>query len=691
MLIVELLPVADVASLPAETAIERAARLGAGVDAHLDAGRTAELCDLVAAAFAERSDAGDLAEIAALISALGDDVLRGRPRVLLELARACDADARVRLRSRLLDRADGLRDTAVAGFGWALAAERIADLARDTHADDVEERFALLRAELGDARSVLADEARARSAYALGRVLCWRADPVSLARAEDILQTAAGVSRLLGRTEWRAQAQQTLGYSVYFQRGEEVRGAVQLREAMDLLPVGHPRRAGIGTFLAEALVRSHHGDAATPLLAELRVEASHTGDQRSLGYIAWIMALHCAERGERAATLEWLADAERHPGDWFEHSTGSEFLAEAAVCTERVGEQALADRYLDRAQQRAESDGYPEVAWFATGMINARRGDPAVAVQMLLQLLDEPWFPPREAWSAWLHLALARLRAGDEASAAADAERGFEAAGALVGPGRAASTPSELPDVLNFLEPDLVRRLGPLAAAGGSAVAQALRPAGLRIHLFGGLAVSIGGTTVAVPQGKPAQLVILLATARVSVPVDLAVEELWSEVPGDVGRRRLRNVLARTRAACGELILRSGEALSLTPGTEIDVTDFERACVRVDRAAPHERVALAHAALELFREDLLPEAAYAPRVLRLREELTRRAIRLLSLVATAEEPGRPDEAVRMLARIAELDPYDAATLERGAGILRRAGRVEQAGQWQERARRLLEE
>ncbi len=674
---------------PAETAAERAAKLGASVDTLLDAGRTGELCELVATAFAERSDAGDLAEIAALISALPDDVLRTRPRVLLELARACEAEARVRLRSRLLDRADALAGTA-AGFSLALQAERIADLARDTRADEVEARYAQLVPEL--TKSVFADEAQVRASYALGRVLCWRADPVSLSRAEDTLQTAAGVARMLGRTEWRAQALNTLGYSVYFQRGEELRGAIQLREAMELLPVGHPRRAGIGTFLGEALVRSHHGDAATPLLGELRVEASHTGDQRSLGYIAWIMAVHTAKRGERATTLEWLAEAERHPGDWFEHSTGSEFLAEAAVCAERVGETALADRYLDRAQRRAGSDGYPEVAWFATGMINARRGDTQTAIEMLLQLLDEPWFPPREAWSARLHLALARLRAGDDTGAAADAERGFEAATALVGPGRAASSASALPDVLNALEPDLVRRLGPLAAAGGSAVAAALRPSGLRIDLFGGLAVSIGGSAVAVPQGKPAQLVILLATARTSIPVDVAVEELWPEVSGEVGRRRLRNVLARTRAACGELILRSSEALSLAASTGIDVTEFEQACLRVERAAPQDKLAQAQAALNLYRDDLLPEAAYAPRVLRLRDELTRRAIKLLELVATsAEQAGQPEEAIRALARITELDPYDVTTMERAAGILRRAGRSEQAAAWRQRAQRLLEE
>ena len=53
---------------------------------------------------------------------------------------------------------------------------------------------------------------------------------------------------------------------------------------------------------------------------------------------------------------------------------------------------------------------------------------------------------------------------------------------------------------------------------------------------------------------------------------------------GDVGRRRIRNVLARVRATCGDLVIRIGEALSLAPGIDVDVADFEAAGDRVLRA-----------------------------------------------------------------------------------------------------------
>ena len=677
---------------------QRAIALGSQLDELLAAGDDRAVCQLVAVAFAERTDAGDLPEIAALISALPEQSLTHYPKVLLELARACDAEARVRLRSRLLDRAAALPLAGADGeaFRLALEAERIADLARETRADETEARFALLSATLDGApgsdsifAATLYREARARSSHALGRVLSWRGDPLSLAAAEDALQVAIGAARALGRSEWRASSLLTLGYAVYFERGEELRGFARLREAMDLLPVGHPRRAGIGTFLADGMVRTHIGEQAVPLIEEIRAEAAETGDQRSLGYAAWILGLLSAERGEPAATLEWWTEAERHPGDWFQHSTGSEFLAEAAIALERVGEPAAADRYLARAVERSVADGFPEVAWYASGLINARRGDTTSAIIHLTKLMDEPWFPPRDNWQLWLNLALAKLRDGDESAAAQDAARGFEAASVLVGPGRAAASMAELPAVLSRLDADLVRRLGPLAAGAGSSIAAALQPAHPRIKLFGGLGVTVGGSSVAVPQGRPAQLLVLLATARVSIPIDVAIDELWPEVTSEVGRRRMRNVLTRLRATCGELVVRHGDSLLLDPGTEVDVTEFEQACDRADRATGAEKATLAAVAVALYRPDLLPEAAYAPRVLRLRDQLEYRAIGLLELVAdAADRAGRYDEAARTLSRVADLDPYDEDVLHRVAHLFRKAGRTDQAKVWLDRAERL---
>jgi DNA-binding SARP family transcriptional activator len=79
-------------------------------------------------------------------------------------------------------------------------------------------------------------------------------------------------------------------------------------------------------------------------------------------------------------------------------------------------------------------------------------------------------------------------------------------------------------------------------------------------------------------------------------------------------------------------------------------------------------------------------------VLRLRDQLNRRAVELLSIVAdTAESDGRIDDAIRALDRMSDLDPYDETVLERARDLLLDAGRREQAQRWDERLRRLQEE
>ena len=88
----------------------------------------------------------------------------------------------------------------------------------------------------------------------------------------------------------------------------------------------------------------------------------------------------------------------------------------------------------------------------------------------------------------------------------------------------------------------------------------------------------------------------------------------------------------------------------------------------------------------------MPEAAYAPRVLRLRDELAARAIGLLDLIANdAAAGGRVDDALTALERITELDPYDESVLHRAVDLLCTAGRRDQAAVWAERMRRLSDD
>ena len=90
-------------------------------------------------------------------------------------------------------------------------------------------------------------------------------------------------------------------------------------------------------------------------------------------------------RGDGAATLQRIRTVELNPGEWFEHPTGIEFLADAALALARTGSEDLAAEYAARATERAEAAGHPEIAWLAEGAVAARWGDPELAEDQLVR------------------------------------------------------------------------------------------------------------------------------------------------------------------------------------------------------------------------------------------------------------------------------------------------------------------
>jgi DNA-binding SARP family transcriptional activator len=200
------------------------------------------------------------------------------------------------------------------------------------------------------------------------------------------------------------------------------------------------------------------------------------------------------------------------------------------------------------------------------------------------------------------------------------------------------------------------------------------------IDLLGVFAVRQRGTTVALPLSLAAQGLKMVAL-REKVPVDELVEALWPEAEPGVGLRRLRNVLWRVRAACGDLLQRDGNFIRLAAGTVTDVDDFrllgEQA---LDRDTPREKAAqLAREALGLYKGELLPGDRYADWAAGARESLARLQVQLLDLlIDDAVHEGHHHEALGLLDRLIEADPYEerhylrAAELQAGEGNRRRA-------------------
>ena len=81
-----------------------------------------------------------------------------------------------------------------------------------------------------------------------------------------------------------------LGYGVHFARGDLDPAIDALREAADLVPGAIRTRAGVQTFLADALVAAGRLDDAEAVLRDELGVARRLRDDRLLAYHAWMQA-----------------------------------------------------------------------------------------------------------------------------------------------------------------------------------------------------------------------------------------------------------------------------------------------------------------------------------------------------------------------------------------------------------------
>jgi DNA-binding SARP family transcriptional activator len=614
----------------------------------------------------------DLAELRAILTTLDEGAIASHPFALVQVARLAEQQLDHALGDELL--ASALAAMADGEGRREVEAEAIAARAMTDPGDEVEREATELlgRAAAGEVR------ARARALTALGRVAAWRGEPAAMLEAERLLGEAVALCRLVGETEWEARTLTGLGYRVSFARGD-LRGAIeQMGAALALLPEPDRERAAVATFLAEALAFAGHLDDAEATLREAAEIGRRLGDHRIQAYAAWTGTTAASLRGDAAATQRRIRTAELHPGGWFEHPTGIEFLADAALALARVGLREEADAYATRAAERADAAGHPEIGWIATGAVAARWGDPAEAEQALAAYGGSPQQAPRDEWRTLLLRALAADRGGDAAAAASLAAQAFEGAAELGQP--------ELP---GLHEPDVVAALGS-AADRVPRSAEASGP-GFAITVLGGFAVASGGRQLEVPAGRPSTLVKLLAVSDGPLEAVAAIEELWPEVAEATGRSRLRNLLNRLRAACGELVVRDGGTLTLAP-CEIDARAFEEAAGAAMRAAPEARAGLARRALARHGGELLPGDRYAPWAAAPRERVQRRRLELLDLLAEdAVERGDVDEAIRLLDEAQAAQPLDEDRYLRAAELLLFQGRRGSARALVERAAALTAE
>lgn len=337
---------------------------------------------------------------------------------------------------------------------------------------------------------------------------------------------------------------------------------------------------------------------------------------------AWSLARSAAVSGDALATERLLREAEHDGASWLDTPAGTAFLVDAAEQLDRLGLIVEAQDYLARAVRRRGRDG--ETIQRGVASLLARSGESTLALRALRDVAGD-------GWSLWRHTLLrawATVRAGGDGA-------GELAARAL----EQAMAGGELETALTE-EAELVRALAPLAEQAGSSHARDLlldgRP--LLIRLFGTpRVVRADGVSVALPAGKPGELVRMVALEEHGRPVDVVLEAFFPDAPASAARQRLRQVLTRLRAAAGELVVRDDEQLRLVPAW-VDAREFLVAADRVRSLDGPRAVRAAHTALAHATEPLLPldrEAQWADAI-RAQVEVRRLGLRELAITATPE-------------------------------------------------------
>jgi DNA-binding SARP family transcriptional activator len=618
----------------------------------------------------------ELAELRAILNTLPAEATAAHPFALVQVARLAEQRVEFDFRIELLERALELVDEATQRR--EIEAELATTRAMLDPGDEIETRAQAILDSAGGEEPI----ARARALTALGRIDAWRGDAPSMLRAERHLAEGAALCKLAGEVEWEARTLIGLGYRVAFARGELDVAVNHMTAALALLPDPDSERASAATFLADVLAYTGRFDEAAAALGEAASIGRRLGDHRVLAYTAWTGVTLASLQGDAPSTIQRIRTVELHPGDWFDHPTGVEFLSDAALGLARAGAREQAEEYARVAGERAEAVEHPEISWLAEAAIAARWGDPAVAEELLVRFGESPQQAPRDVWRTLLFRGLAASRRDDPAAADLAAQA-YEAAGEL---GR--------PDLPALHEPDVAAIVAPLAAQAGSraAASGAERERTYVVTLLGGFGVTADGRPLEPPAGRPSTLIKILALASDPVAIEEAIEILWPGTEASTGRRRMRNLLNRLRTSCGSLVRREGEALVLASEAEVDAAGFEAAAASAAAAGGDAQAGAARAALARYTGDLLPADRYESWATSPRERLRRRYLELLDLlVDDAVDRGDVDEAIRLLDRAQEAEPLDEDRYVRAAELLLFQGRRGSAQSLVERAMAVREE
>ncbi len=486
----------------------------------------------------------------------------------------------------------------------------------------------------------------------------------------------------------------SLGQGDLAEAARDAGAAVELAERCEQ----HTLAARAFGVLAEADAGHGSYDAAFEVAARLFGLSGEVGRAARVQTLTMLANLEL-QRGRVSSAFAWLGAAEddtvpkvgqraANP----HHDTVRASFAPAEVEIMVLGRRRHMVGPLVEVVSRARKAGAVRPGW-SEWVTGAATDDIADASEMLGNARDALAGQPLLAARVELCWGVRLAEAGRVEEAQAHLEEAARAFERLHAPGWLALVQREftlLPSAEEFGEAALAAMAAETQPAFGAADAGADH-APWEITLLGSFSVRRFGEPVSLPLSLAAQGLKIVALNE-KIPVEELVELLWPDAAPGVGTRRLRNVLWRVRAASGELLERDDNFIRLAHDAVTDVGRFRQLAEEAIRrdTPPEEAGRLAREALLLYRGELLPGDRYADWAAGYRESFARLYIQLLELLleeAVAHE--HLQEALALLDRLIDADPYEEHNYLRAAELLARSGNRRRALATLERAERML--
>lgn len=369
-------------------------------------------------------------------------------------------------------------------------------------------------------------------------------------------------------------------------------------------------------------------------------------------------ALMASHRGDHELATRQITLAQRELGDLSSHAPGASLHCDAIDVFARLGDAVRANEHL--AALRAHPGTEPPDLLWAEVLVSCRIGDAESGRQLAAEFRSGDIATPGGDWKLDFAESIAADRLGHSDQAATLLAKATQRA-AMVG----------TPDIIDATEQRSAATPKPTTVTERC-----------RVEVLGEFRVTVDEAVVQLPRGHAQTLLKLLALRSRKMTVDEMIDSLWPDGDPAVGRRRLRNVLSRVRAACGEIVDRDGELLRLADDVVTDFADWWDASVSalLDESAELDRLSeLAAQAPDL----LLPADRYEEWLQPLQQRYQLQLLRLLDTLAAAGGDASTNLAVEAQRRALEIDPWSIDRIEGAIALSRRAGRTREVEAFEE--------